>query len=78
MDLKEKMLSSFVALEQELDLSSPVHDIRSTSLKTFEALGFPSKKDEAWTYTSLAKLLQYFPKERKLYRAQRRQKIFSL
>ncbi|MDB9823532.1 Fe-S cluster assembly protein SufD [Flavobacteriaceae bacterium] len=67
MELKEKMLSSFMALEQELDLSSPVHDIRSTSLKTFEALGFPSKKDEAWKYTSLAKLLKndysIFPKK---------------
>ena len=56
-----------MALEQELDLSSPVHDIRSTSLKTFEALGFPSKKDEAWKYTSLAKLLKndysIFPKK---------------
>ena len=56
-----------MALEQELDLSSPVHDIRSTSLKTFEALGFPSKKDEPWKYTSLAKLLKndysIFPKK---------------
>jgi len=61
------MLSSFMALEQELDLSSPVHDIRSTSLKTFETLGFPTKKDEAWKYTSLAKLLKndysIFPKK---------------
>ncbi len=67
MELKEKMLSSFIALEQELDLSSSVHDIRSTSLKTFEALGFPTKKDEAWKYTSLAKLLKndysIFPKK---------------
>ena len=67
MELKEKMLSSFMALEQELDLSSPVHDIRSTSLKTFETLGFPTKKDEAWKYTSLAKLLKndysIFPKK---------------
>ncbi len=67
MELKEKMLSSFMALEQELDLSSPVHDIRSTSLKTFEILGFPTKKDEAWKYTSLAKLLKndysIFPKK---------------
>ena len=67
MELKEKMLSSFMALEQELDLSSPVHDIRSTSLKTFEKLGFPTKKDEAWKYTSLAKLLKndysIFPKK---------------
>mgnify|MGYP000347083743 FL=1 len=67
MELKEKMLSSFMALEQELDLSSPVHDIRSTSLKTFETLGFPTKKDEAWKYTSLARLLKndysIFPKK---------------
>jgi len=67
MELKEKMLSSFMAMEQELDLSSPVHDIRSTSLKTFETLGFPTKKDEAWKYTSLAKLLKndysIFPKK---------------
>ncbi len=67
MDLKEKMLSSFIALEQELDLSSPVHDIRSASLKTFEALGFPTRKEEAWKYTSLAKLLKndygIFPKK---------------
>ena len=67
MELKEKMLSSFMALEQELDLSSPVHDIRSTSLKIFETLGFPTKKDEAWKYTSLARLLKndysIFPKK---------------
>jgi Fe-S cluster assembly protein SufD len=67
MELKEKMLSSFMVLEQELDLSSPVHDIRSKSMKTFEAQGFPTKKQEAWKYTSLAKLLKnnysIFPKK---------------
>lgn len=66
MELKEKMLSSFMALEQELDLNAPVHDIRTNSLKTFDQKGFPSKKEEAWKYTSLAKVLRndysIFPK----------------
>ena len=67
MDLKEKLISSFMAFEEQLDLSSPIHEIRSSSLKQFEALGFPTKKDEAWKYTSLAKLLKndysIFPKK---------------
>jgi len=66
MDLKEKLISSFMAFEEQLDLSSPIHEIRSSSLKQFEALGFPTKKNEAWKYTSLAKLLKndysIFPK----------------
>ena len=66
MDLKEKLISSFMAFEEQLDLSSTIHEIRTSSLKQFEALGFPTKKDEAWKYTSLAKLLKndysIFPK----------------
>ena len=56
-----------MAFEELLDLSSPIHEIRTSSLKQFEALGFPTKKDEAWKYTSLAKLLKndysIFPKK---------------
>ena len=56
-----------MVLEQELDLSSPVHDIRSESLNTFEEKGFPTNKLEAWKYTSIAKLLKkdysLFPKK---------------
>ena len=67
MELKEKLLSSFMAMEQEVDLSAPVHDLRTESLKTFEQLGFPTKKEEAWKYTSLAKLIKnvssVFPKK---------------
>jgi Fe-S cluster assembly protein SufD len=67
MELKEKLISSFMAFEEQLDLSSPVHEIRTESLKHFEENGFPSKKDEAWKYTSLAKLIKsdysIFPKE---------------
>ena len=56
-----------MAFEEQLDLSSPIHEIRMKSWKQFEALGFPTKKDEAWKYTSLAKLLKndysIFPKK---------------
>ena len=56
-----------MAFEEQLDLSSTIHEIRTSSLKQFEALGFPTKKDEAWKYTSLAKLLKndysIFPKK---------------
>ena len=48
-------------------MSAPVHDLRKDSLKTFETQGFPTRKDEAWKYTSLAKLLKndysIFPKK---------------
>ena len=56
-----------MVFEEQLDLSSTIHEIRTSSLKQFEALGFPTKKDEAWKYTSLAKLLKndysIFPKK---------------
>src|SRR5690606_2948022 len=67
MDLKDKLISSFMAFEGQVDLDSPVHDIRSEAIKVFEQKGFPSKKDEAWKYTSLNALLKndysVFPKK---------------
>ena len=67
MDFKEKLISSFMVFEQDIDLSNPVHEIRSKSLKNFEEKGFPNKKQEAWKYTSLAKILKsdygIFPKK---------------
>ncbi|MDB2329332.1 Fe-S cluster assembly protein SufD [Flavobacteriaceae bacterium] len=67
MDLKEKLISSFMAFEEQLDLSSPIHEMRTRSLKQFEEIGFPTKKEEAWKYTSIAKLLKndysIFPKK---------------
>ena len=67
MDLKEKLLSSFLAFENNVDLDSPVHDIRSSAIKNFEEKGFPNKKEEAWKYTSLNALqkvdFSIFPKE---------------
>lgn len=58
MELKEKLLSSFLAFENQVDVDTYVHDIRSKAIKTFETKGFPNKKDEAWKYTSLNKILK--------------------
>ena len=67
MELKEKLIASFMAFENEVDLADPVHEIRSEALKNFEAKGFPSRKSEAWKYTSLERLqkvdFSLFPKQ---------------
>ncbi|NDV42228.1 Fe-S cluster assembly protein SufD [Flagellimonas sediminis] len=67
MDLKEKLISSFLAFENNVDLDHPVHEVRSEAIKNFEIKGFPSKKEEAWKYTSLNSLqkvdFSIFPKE---------------
>ncbi len=58
MELKEKILSSYVAFENEIDINSDVHEIRTEALENFEKLGFPTKKLEAWKYTSLNSILK--------------------
>ena len=44
MELKDKLVSSYVAFENRVDTNSEVHEIRSKALKSFEELGFPTKK----------------------------------
>ncbi|MFV8391492.1 Fe-S cluster assembly protein SufD [Flavobacterium sp. LB2P6] len=67
MELKEKLLSSFMAFEERVDVHSELHDVRTTAIKNFENKGFPTKKDEAWKYTSLNAILKndftVFPKQ---------------
>ncbi len=67
MDLKEKLLSSFMAFEERVDVHSELHDVRTLAIKNFETKGFPTKKDEAWKYTSLNTVLKndfsVFPKK---------------
>ena len=67
MDLKEKLVSSFLAFENRVDVDAYVHDVRSEAIKVFEEKGFPSKKEEAWKYTSLNAILKedysVFPKQ---------------
>ncbi|MCH2490045.1 MAG: Fe-S cluster assembly protein SufD [Flavobacteriales bacterium] len=67
MSLKDKLLSSYIAFEDHLEADSPIHELRNEAIKNFEAKGFPTKKDEAWKYTSLNALLKddysLFPKQ---------------
>ncbi|MGB0879490.1 MAG: Fe-S cluster assembly protein SufD [Polaribacter sp.] len=58
MELKEKIVSSYVAFENEMNINSEIHDIRTEALQNFEKLGFPTKKLEAWKYTSLNSILK--------------------
>ncbi len=66
MDLKEKLVSSFMAFEEKVDVTAQLHDIRTSAIKNFENKGFPTKKEEAWKYTSLNSVLKndfsVFPK----------------
>lgn len=69
--LKEKLLSSFIVFENELNgqADTPIHEIRREALKTFEELGFPTKRHEEWKYTNLKPILKHdfkvFPKTEK-------------
>jgi Fe-S cluster assembly protein SufD len=58
MELKDKLLSSYVAFENDIDTNSDIHEIRSEAFQNFEGLGFPTKKLEAWKYTSLNSILK--------------------
>lgn len=58
MSLKDKLLASYIAFEDHLEDSSPLHDLRNGAIKIFEDNGFPTKKEEAWKYTSLNALLK--------------------
>ncbi len=66
MELKEKLLSSFMAFEEQIDVHSELHDVRTSAIKNFENKGFPTKKEESWKYTSLNAILKndftVFPK----------------
>ncbi len=58
MELKDKLLSSYVAFEDHIDTNTEIHEIRSKALENFDKLGFPTKKLEAWKYTSLNTILK--------------------
>jgi Fe-S cluster assembly protein SufD len=59
MELKEKLVSSFIAFENQISLDNTfVHSMRTEALTHFENKGFPEKKEEAWKYTSLKKVLK--------------------
>ena len=69
MNLKDKLVSSYLAFDDHLEDDSPIHEIRKKAIHTFEEKGFPTKKEEDWKYTSLKSILNkdysVFPKGNK-------------
>jgi len=67
MELKEKLISSFLAFEEACDVDTEIHNLRCEAIKEFDVMGFPSRKEEAWKYTSLNSVLKHdysvFPKK---------------
>ena len=66
MELKDKLVASFMAFEEKINDNAELHEVRSQAIKNFETKGFPTKKEEAWKYTSLNAILKndfsVFPK----------------
>ena len=56
-----------MAFEERIDTSSSLHDVTANAIINFENKAFPSKKEEAWKYTSLNAILKndftVFPKK---------------
>jgi len=79
-DLKEKLISSFMAFEEKVDVTAQLHDIRTSAIKNFENKGFPTKKEEAWKYTSLNSVLKndfsVFPKRENTFEFKDVKKFF--
>lgn len=67
MSFKDKILSSFIALENEVDTETYAHQVRNEALATFEEMGIPQRKEEAYKYTSLKSVFNkdysLFPKK---------------
>lgn len=58
--LKEKLESSFLVFENELNGNpkSPLNEVRQEAFKFFEENGFPTRKHEEWRYTNLKPILK--------------------
>ena len=67
MDLKEALLSSYLAFDAQDGPQRKLQDERAAAIEVFEQQGFPTKKLEDWKYTSLRTLTKtnfsVFPKE---------------
>lgn len=60
-DPKEKFISDYAEFEERHDLQSSdyIKNLRSKAIRSFNTLGFPTKKVESWKYTSLKPILEY-------------------
>ncbi len=66
MDLKDKLISSYASLSEHNGSNDKLTNMRREAIKNFENKGFPTKKEEAWKYTSLRPIIKedysLFPK----------------
>ena len=66
MELKEKLLDYHLAFEEQSVVNENIQNLRCKALKVFNEKGFPTKRIEAWKYTSLNSLINkdyvLFPK----------------
>ena len=54
-DEREIHQTNFSRLEEQTGETAPwLDDLRKTAMKRFEAVGFPSTKDEEWRFTNVA------------------------
>lgn len=60
LDTRAKFLADFEMLESRLngESSTPLHAIRRDAIGQFEALGFPTIRNEEWKYTNVQPLVQ--------------------
>lgn len=60
MEVLEKYQTQFSLLEEQLNGQKElfVHDIRRKAMQTFQKLGLPTTRQEAWKYTNLAPLFK--------------------
>lgn len=67
MELKETLLSSYLAFDGQEGPQQKLQDQRAAAIEVFEQQGFPNTKEEDWKYTSLRSLTKtpfsVFPKE---------------
>lgn len=67
MELKETLLSSYMAFDAQDGPQRKLQDQRADAIEVFEQQGFPTNKEEDWKYTSLRALTKgdysVFPKE---------------
>ena len=45
MELKDKMIASFMAFEEKIKDNEDLHEVRNHAIKNFENKGFPTKKE---------------------------------
>lgn len=81
MDLKEKIISSYVNQKNEfISFNKYIYKLKNKSIDIFKKNGFPTIKEENWKYTNLLPILKYdynlFPIQKVIIREKDIQKYF--